>query len=187
MDQLPLDYDSVGEALVRAGAGADAAEAHGTMCGLLCTTGTAAARKWALTLIADDATPEGAAASSLLLGLLEETVQGLNDPELDFELLLPEPEAPMSERAAALGDWCQGFLLGLNLGGVKDFARLPADAAEVAQDLAEIAQAGSCEFGENSEEDESAFIELQEYVRMSILLVYEELQPAKAEPRQPKH
>jgi uncharacterized protein YgfB (UPF0149 family) len=96
-------------------------------------------------------------------------------------LLLPGEEAALPERADALGSWCQGFLLGLSLGGVQDIGKLPGDAAEVVRDMVELSRAGSYELS-GSDEDENAYAELLEYVRTGALLVNEEMNPIKAPP-----
>ena len=50
-------------------------------------------------------------------------------------LLLPTDDAPLADRAAALGQWCQGFLhgFGVNAGGLE----LSTDAKEVLQEISE--------------------------------------------------
>ncbi len=60
---------------------------------------------------------------------------------------------------------------------MQDASSLPEDTAEILQDLARIAQLHGADTGD--EDDEVSFNELFEYVRMSALLVAEELQPIK--------
>ena len=87
----------------------------------------------------------------------------------------------------ALGEWCQGFLSGLTLGGISDFDKLGTDAREVVEDLVEIARAGTSYHLEGSEEDEQAYAELMEYLRVGVLLINEELQPLKSAPEPTHH
>jgi hypothetical protein len=68
------------------------------------------------------------------------------------------------------------------LGGIGDTAELPGDVAEIIQDISEISRA-DVDGGAQGEDEENALSELVEYVRMSVLLVNEELQPMKAPPR----
>ena len=85
----------------------------------------------------------------------------------------------MELQVNALGEWCQGFLIGLSLGGVEDFQALPDDAKEIARDLVEIARAGTSYELSGLEDDEEAFVELVEFIRVGALLINEELHPNK--------
>jgi len=88
-----------------------------------------------------------------------------------------------------LGVWCQGFVYGLAVGGVKEETELPEDSKELIKDILEISRAGyiaddeaeiSTDVEDDNEEDEIAFMEVSEYVRMGTLLIYEELQPLQS-------
>jgi uncharacterized protein YgfB (UPF0149 family) len=122
------------------------------------------------------------ALSSLESSLFEPSKNQLNDPNCDFHLLLPEDEDSVEDLVFSLGEWCEGFLLGLSLGGIKDLDKLPEEGAEIANDFLEIARAGSVYDIEDSEEDEQSFEELMEYVRVGALLINEILNPEKSLP-----
>jgi uncharacterized protein len=47
-----------------------------------------------------------------LIGLQEMVKGELTSDDMTVVLLLPTDDAPLTERAAALGQWCQGFLSG---------------------------------------------------------------------------
>jgi hypothetical protein len=61
-----------------------------------------------------------------LIGLQEMVKGELTGDDVTVVLLLPTDDAPLADRAAALGQWCQGFLtgFGLNAGG-KDLSTRP--------------------------------------------------------------
>ena len=107
-----------------------------------------------------------------------------NDIEVEFELMLPDDDEPLEDRVEGLGIWCQGFVYGLAAGGIKEGADLPEDSEEIIKDILEISRAGYAIDDEAdvaiSEDDEEAFMEVCEYVRMGVLLVYEELQPLQS-------
>ena len=161
-----------------------ACEIHGSLCGLLCTAGNTSAQPWLDTIVPQPDTDNllHREALKLLTDLHHSTVSQLNDPTCDFHLLMPDDDTDFGERVTALSDWCQSFLLGLSLGGLQDLKKLPPDAIEVATDLTEIARAGTSYELEGTEEDEEAFQELIEFVRVGILLIYEELHPDKSTP-----
>jgi len=62
---------------------------------------------------------------------------------------------------------------------------LPEDTAELMKDMIEISRAGQDVDDAGIEEsddndDELAYMEIEEYVRMGVLLIYEELQPLQS-------
>jgi uncharacterized protein len=177
------DYDSVDGALARAGADTDAAEGHGTLCGMLSVNGSLPVEDWFRELLPEPVPGDRVADESRrqLGELFRETRMQLHDTELGFDLLLPGDDAPLVRRVEALGLWCQGFLYGLSVCGVRQEGSLPEDSAEVVRDLADIAATG---FDVDPDEaNETAYSEIVEYVRIGVLLVNEELQPIKARPR----
>lgn len=114
--------------------------------------------------------------------LFEATRVQMTDPVLQLDLYLPgydneDQEINLSRRVSALASWCDGYLFGLANAGLQERTDLPSDTAEIIRDLTSIAQLQGADTGE--EDEELSYIELLEYVRMSALLVAEELQPIK--------
>ncbi len=184
MDRNDEAIERVNRALERVRREIDAMECHGLVAGMLCARADLDEKGW-LAYIAADQPPGDVLASEardVLAALYAETVRQLASAVLDFQPLLPGEEADLEERVLGLGEWVQGFLLGLAEGGLKELDKLPEDSAEIIRDFAQIANAGGTEF-EEGEEDEEAFTQLLEYVRTGVLLVNEELNPTKAPPR----
>ncbi len=179
-----LDCEQIDAALQSIDADIGPSEIHGTLCGLLCATKDTQIDSWFSTLVPeiDDQNLLQKEARQTLMLLYEQTRRQLNDPTCDFQLLLPGDHIDASTRTISLGDWCQGFVMGFMMSGIKDFRKLPENAAEVAQDIVEISRIGSKYENENSEEDAQALEELIEYVRVGVLLVNEEMNPSKAAP-----
>lgn len=177
-----LEYHSVAEALRCASTSVDAADCHGLLCGLICAAGFADQNIWAAEVF-EAYDPEDrlqAEAHSLLQRLYEETLIRLNSPELDFELLLPDDEEPLCERTESLANWCDGFLSGLGLGGVPAQDQLPEEVAELLGDLSQISRV-DFDLDDPNEQEQLAFEELVEYVRIGVLFVHDELQPLAAQ------
>lgn len=105
-----------------------------------------------------------------LIGLQEMVKGELCGDDVTVVLLLPSDEAPLAERAAAIGQWCQGFLGGFGL-TARDSA-LSAEAMEVLQDLSAIAQVQNAL--EESEDGENDYMEVMEYLRVAPLLLFSE-------------
>lgn len=174
-----ISFEQIAVALSTLGANIAPAEFHGTLCGILCT-GSGQVDEWFMKSFppADPSDAQAQEAAKQLVALYQETLRQLNDPEFDFRLLLPDDDVVLSERTESLGEWCQGFLMGLGHAGIREYDKLPGESAEICQDLVEIARATSYDL-DDEEDDEIAYAELEEYVRVGILLINEELQPNK--------
>jgi hypothetical protein len=172
-------FDELQDALVRSRSLADAAEAHGTLVGSLCAS-SCSLSDWLAEIL-----PEGravAAAEDSLRAVFESTAGALVGGQLSFEPLLPADDAPLGDRALALGEWCQGFLYGLGTGvAVPDAAQLPGDAAEVLRDMTEITHV-DVDPADDPESSEAAYAELVEFVRVGVQLLYDQLEQLR-EPR----
>lgn len=174
----------VDTALRRVGSDVGAAECQGMLAGWLCAGGSLTRDAWLKQLVAGELQDDAAAqeARDTLDALRKAMVVQLNDPLLEFQPLLPDDATPLAERVDALGEWCQGFLMGMALGGIKDVAKLPGESGEAVRDLVQLARAGSYDLSEG-DEDEQAYSDLVEYVRTAVLLVNEEMNPTKAPPQ----
>ena len=167
----------------------DAAEAHGTLVGALCTASTYRFEDWLQEILPDGRAQDlSAGALHSVYFLTSETLAG---QDLEFQPLLPEDEQPLNERTAALAHWCVGFLYGLGSGSIQDLKTLPGEVGEVVRDFDEITRVG-VDGGETDEQNESAFAELVEFVRVGVQLVFEELEslrdsPQPEQPEAPLH
>ena len=175
MTCMPVpDHASVNEALERAGSGLDASECHGLICGVLSLDGQAPPERW-MAEIARDLEPGDALASEMLRiveELGEQTRRQFHDPDLVFQLLLPDEDEPLTGRVDAMKRWSLGYGFGLAIGGLKDPADLPDDSAEIVRDIAQFARTSIED--EESEENEVAYTELVEFLRIGVLLVHAE-------------
>ncbi|MBE2294037.1 MAG: UPF0149 family protein [Phycisphaerales bacterium] len=154
------------------------AELHGLLCGLLCVNPRLSGEQW-LTHVhqqLDDGEELPASTEDPLRKLFEYGTAQLNDTDGSVMPLLPEDEAPLRQRADALGAWCQGLLfgLGLGLGPVDRQNALSAESQEFLRDTAEIARVGF-EAEDATEADETAYAEVVEYLRVGLLIVQADL------------
>ena len=175
-----LDYPSFDSALQRIAVETSPAELHGQLCGLLCSLPEFTYQQWLEMCLPEviEARRSGDAlameTNTLLQQLFTDTEAGIQDRELGFQPFLSDDSANLQQRLDELAEWCSGFLLGLAMGGIKEYKGLPGDIPELMGDLVEISRASSFEL-ENEEEDENAYMELIEYVRMGVMLVRMEL------------
>lgn len=174
---MSMDFNEIEQALTRAGAHMRAAEAHGMLCGIICSGGQTSGPSWQDEVLAgtDPQNLQVIEVTRTLAKLAQQTLQAFeNNESFALELLLPDDAQSLAQRTTALAQWCQGFYMGLSMGGVTDINALPDDSREILQDMIEIAQLEGDESVEG-EQDEAAYIEVLEYVRMGVLLVREEL------------
>ncbi|WP_140719533.1 YecA/YgfB family protein [Pseudomonas sp. Hp2] len=150
------------------GLAASAAELHGGLSGWLAAGGEDSER-WPARIFADDSLPAPAPAGALDQ-LRQATSTQLEDRDFAFELLLAEDSAPLAARADALFEWCRAFLGSFGLVSGKRPA-LSEDGEEALRDLAKLAQASSADF-DSTEEDEDALAEIEEFVRVAVLLLH---------------
>ncbi len=167
MAELPL-IDDVALAAQRAGLATPPSELHGALCGWLAGGGENAPR-WPARVLADDSLP-APAADSPLDELRQASASQLDDRDFAFDLLLPAAEAALSQRAEAVFEWCRGFLGGFGLAAGAN-PPLSEEGQEALQDLARLAQA-SGEDMDDDDEDEAALAEIEEFVRVAVLLLY---------------
>lgn len=138
---------------------------------------------WMNEFLEDPATPDAPqnASSSTLHELFEATLQELHSEDLEFQPCLPDADAPLHERTQALASWCQGYLYGLGASGIGERSALPDNTRELIGDFSALAQA---ETGSGSAEElEEVYVELVEFIRVGVMLVYEELQPLQSSRR----
>ena len=180
-------YQSVHEALHRAGAAVGAAEAHGSLCGVLCCAGSGARELWLHDSLADldGGNAQIPAARAALEHLEADTWATLNASAMEFTPLLPDDDVDIVVRIEALAHWCHGFLYGVTLSGASQAAKTSDLGAEhfdeVLKDLAEISRAGLAADDDEVQAD-FAYAEVVEFVRAGVQLLFEELIAFRAQP-----
>ena len=103
-----------------------------------------------------------------------------------MQLELPDDDAPLGSRIAAMADWCQGLIFGLGASGLTDETSLSKDCQEYITDVIQISQIDDIEL-DAADQDESNFAELVEYLRMGLFLLYGELQPPENNDNSTEH
>ena len=171
---MSTSYSLYSSALARARADLGAAECHGLLCGLLCSVDERAPQRWLEEVLGPDVRVQSVREEcrSELLRMLTETVRTLCSGQCNFVPLLPDDDTRLGLRSEALAEWCSGFLYGI--GSTEDVrARLSKDALEVLSDFSEVTRlTGDAEESESSEAD---YNEIVEYMRVGVMLIFEEL------------
>ena len=175
MTQVPQmpDFDHLEKLLDSVALEVGASELHGVICGLLCAGQSDAHTLWFEELF------QHLPAEDLLTREVREQVgqlylatsQKIRDEDLDFRPFLPSGNILLSERARSLSEWSQGFLYGLALSAV-NLKDLDEEARESIDDLTEISRL-DFEVVEPTEDAESDYMELEEFLRVATWLILE--------------
>lgn len=165
-------YEPLNKSLQHVGALMDAAETHGILSGLLCSSEPFSLDILFGHVLGKTATQDGLASEcqQQLLLVKNYTVEQLNSFNCEFTLLLPDDDIVLSERTQALGGWCEGFLFGLGLANV-EIDLLHDNAREFIDDIISISRIASAD----DNDDEEDYMQLVEYIRIGIITLYEEL------------
>lgn len=169
------DYRDLSKALEKTALKLHPSQVHGLVSGLLCGNPSSSAA-WEELVTGGKETPK---THDVLQGLYDATAKQLGEFLFDFQLLLPPESDELPARAEALTLWCQGLLTGLKLAQVQIINREPGEITEAIGDIVEIAKMNFEEVV-SSEEDEEAYEELVEYVRMAVILIYQDLREAES-------
>ena len=183
-----VDHDRLEDSLQRCGSNWDAAQTHGLLTGRLAVGGVAAGPDWLLTVLenVDENNAQRTESQKLLDALYQSTYLQLSERLSEFEPLLPSDNDDVGLRTVALAHWSEGFLHGLVSGDRSDELkeRLGQEPlSDIIKDMLQITRAGLDEESD-LEDNEAAYAELVEYLRVAAQLAFEEL--AEIRNRAPK-
>ena len=146
-----------------------AAEFHGTLTGLVCAGHSdRTIDQWQGLLVAEIKALPLIAAMHDLMALTERSLEA---PAFGFQPIFCSATS-LPERTHALGDWCRGFTLGI---GWDDTTIVTSFGEDTTEALSDITHMALVEPGTDPPEtEERALVELQEYLKVSVQLIYEE-------------
>lgn len=163
-------YSAFATLLASSGHPASPAELHGLLLGRSCAGAGFELGPWIADATELLGSPPQDAVGQALAGLQAMVKEELTGTDMAMVLLLPSDETALTERTFALGQWCQGFLGGFGLTARE--GNLSAEALEVLRDIAAVAQVQGAL--EESEDAESDYMEVMEYLRVAPLLLFAE-------------
>jgi len=183
-----MDFEQVNEAITPFPELESPAFIQGMLIGLLCGDNDIQEAVWIKKLI-EEAQIKSVKESFLktLDMVFQETNKGLNGSGFELDFCIPDDNESLVFRAAMLGQLCEGVLYGLGLVGALNDAEneIPVDVRELVEDLGQIATidvSGLSRAEKATDEEESDFMELVEFVKVGILTINEELNPTQAAP-----
>lgn len=171
MAKMPL-FEEINRLLEEVGAYLGASEAQGLLCGYS-TLQADLPRPWLGTLLQDADNATAKKVKTMIQALFELSQKQLASFNFELEMLLPSDKQPLFDRAEALAMWCQGYLLGLDMGRGKTPLNLSPETKEALDELKQIAKLELED--EVDEESEQAYLELAEFVKLTAITVFTEL------------
>ena len=179
MSKYSINFSDLERSLNSCGSSWFCAQSHGLLCGRLAVLGPNAFNL-CVEQIFENISLENTSRGHcelMLEDLFKDTWAQLVERQSEFELFLPGEERNITERTEAISQWCDGFLHGIVTGKkpkkLKDYLNQdPLDI--IIKDFLEITRATANEEADE-EDNETAFNEVMEYIRVSVQLIYEEL------------
>lgn len=168
------EYDDFNESIAVLALDISGSQLHGMMCGYLCAGADSQGEAYISALLnnkKDEASRSAILAMSAVFSISQQQISNF---DFEFELLLPDENESLIDRAQAFSEWCEGFTQGLNLAGVGLDQFYEEEAQEALQHIIEFADL-DCGSIDIDEEDESALMEVSEYARMAVLRLHGDL------------
>jgi yecA family protein len=174
-----MAYQTINNIFQRNESELTAAEAHGLATGMLCIENQTEAASWLSQLLEDDVVLIDED-KSVLVSLFEQTRKLLNDEDDGFryDLFLPGEDDALSKQLEALCSWCEGFLFGV--GYSRSSSDWPGETGEIMKDIVELTKLDT-NVDDQLDEDEAALIEIQEYLRVAVMMVKEQFMEENSE------
>lgn len=163
-------YQDLNEKLKSMAWNGGASEAHGLLTGLACRGTRYDELKDILHLFQT----KNVEHISLLEGMYELVVRDLESEDPTFNLLLPSENVTNKNLAFELIDWCEGFFQGYCHDGDSALKKTSDDCREMVEDIIEIGKIDVASIDNESNTDERSLVEIEEYLRMGVQMIYDE-------------
>lgn len=150
-----------------------ASEAHGVLSGLACRgigNKQLDGKAWLFRM-------SEKAEVALLEGLYELTLRDLQSDGFNFILLIAGDESGYAQRIESLANWCGGFTQGFLYDGEEYLAKVADTVRESFHDIIAISRIDVATYEE--QETDRHLVEIEEYLRVAIQVIFDELNPAK--------
>jgi len=138
---------------------------HGTVCGLLCGAPglSVLAYRRALNDLLDIADMH----EDEVDRFTELAAEDIRAPDLSFEPLLPEYDAPLEDRLTALAEWAGGFVRGFEEGS----GEVEGEALEAFDDIVSISELNADEVDDDDAEFD--YFSVVEHLKVAVLMVHD--------------
>ena len=178
-DNRKMDFDKLDGLRKSASIDMSLPETHGGICSQICFQSDSFEEFIPLDKSDDGATVSVQIATyrKALQRIIETDSNRLHAGDLSFELFIPGESSSIQERAEALSIWCQGFMDGVSFLLTEHDLKIDQvennESFEIIEDFTQISKLDSHSTSEEVD-DELALMELIEFVRLSVQMIYDE-------------
>ena len=179
-----MNFEYIDKIREKSGISIDVSECHGKISACLCSENMTAEALLPEEINADESclSAETMKLKTVLLSLIAETLEQLNDAEMSFYPLLSPDAESITDRTLTLSRWCQGFIDGFGLVIAQkniSIDQIKQDIiGEIIEDFSQISKLTSASVM-NEDGEELAYMEVVEYVRVGVQLIFEEMKVTK--------
>jgi len=179
-----MNFEYIDKIREKSGISIDVSECHGKISACLCSENMTAEALLPEEINADESclSAETMKLKTVLLSLIAETLEQLNDAEMSFYPLLSPDAESITDRTLTLSRWCQGFIDGFGLVIAQkniSIDQIEQDIiGEIIEDFSQISKLTSASVM-NEDGEELAYMEVVEYVRVGVQLIFEEMKVTK--------
>ena len=170
-----IPYQPFSDHLQKFGVIATPTELHANASGMLTINNALPVDDWVSAAVEDFCIdqPVNPNLTTVLSALYDYANEKLRSEDFSFQLLLPADSQPLAERLQSLANWSSAYLSSLALAGLASTKGLSEDAQGFITDMEKIARVDDQVEGTVGEE--SDFMELTEYVRAGVMMLYQEM------------
>ncbi len=168
------EYDGFIESIGVLALDLSGSELHGIMCGFLCAGADNQGETYLRALLNNKKDDASRSAFLAMFAVFSISQQQISNFDFEFEMLLPDENESLIERARAFSEWCEGFTQGLSMAGVDVDQFYDEESQEAFQHLIEFAELDTDSL-DVDEEDEKALMEVSEYARMAVIRLHGDL------------
>ena len=148
-----------------------ASEAHGLLTGLACRGVASREIGNKMYLFQISGTEE----IGMLEGMFEMILRDLDSTQFVFNILIPGDDAGTMQIAEEISNWCEGYLQGFFHDGDSFLENCSDSVQELIMDITDIGGMNVETVNESGNDDESSLVEIEEYLRVGVQLIYDEL------------
>lgn len=159
---------------------------HGIVCGYICLNASQSGENYLRACLQQATNKSQHDTTTTLFSIFTISQQQINHIDFGFELMLPDDDSPLSERAYHFSNWCRGFIEGINKAGFEESILSEEETIDAVQHIEEFANL-DYENLSVSEEDEKALMEVIEYTRMAVLRIHTALMNDNNDSQQKHH
>ena len=164
--------------LQQIGMSSSVAEAHGLLSGLICSGSNNQGNDYWLNKLDLDIDQNNVMVKEAIevIDAFYQTIKSsLDATEIEFQLAIDD-NSSLNDRLSDFSLWVQSFLYGMGLNSNFDMQKCSEQVKEIVTDFVQISHADDYKLDiDTLENDEHALFELMEYVKISVILINDEL------------